>query len=111
MDPNALTASVCPHDTSKNLPTWIEFFLALGQVSGLEIGYAHAAEFPEFYERFHEVGLVYANPLDALRIEDERGFVPVAMPDNYDEVVFVTRDEAAGGLEAFAGRMLGAVEN
>ncbi len=111
MDTHQLSASACPHDTAKNLPTWIEFFLVLGQVSGLEIGYAHAADFPEFYARFPEVDLVYANPLDALRIEDERGFVPVAMPDNYDEVVFVAREGSADGLADFADRPLGAVEN
>jgi hypothetical protein len=111
MDAPALTASACPHDTAKNLPTWIEFFLVLGQVSGVEIGYAHAADFPEFYARFAEVNLVYANPLDALRIEDERGFLPVAMPDNYDEVVFIAGEgEDAAGLEAFADRPFGAVE-
>ena len=111
MDAPTLSASACPHDTAKNLPTWIEFFLVLGQVSGLEIGYQHAADFPEFYERFREVDLVYANPLDALRIEDERGFVPVAMPDNYDEVVFVAREGTQGGLETFEGKPVGAVEN
>jgi len=111
MSSTVLTASACPHDTAKNLPTWIEFFLVLGQTSGLEIGYAHAADFPEFYERFREVNLVYANPLDALRIEDERGFVPVAMPDNYDEVVFVAREGAGSSLESFSGRPFAAVEN
>lgn len=111
MEPRTLSASACPHDTAKNLPTWIEFFLVLGQVSGVEIGYAHAADFPEFYQRFAEVNLVYANPLDALRIEDERGFLPVAMPDNYDEVVFVAAEgEAADDLQAFDGRPFGAVE-
>lgn len=111
MSSPALTASVCPHDTAKNLTSWIEFFLVLGQISGLEIGYAHAADFPEFYERFREVDLVYANPLDALRIEEERGFLPVAMPDNYDEVVFVARKGAGSTLDSFAGQPFAAVEN
>jgi len=106
----ALTASVCPHDTAKNLTTWIEFFLVLGQTAGLEIGYLHAADFPEFYERFGEVQLVYANPLDALRIEDERGFLPLATTDRYDEVVFVAREGAARTLADFADRPLAMVE-
>ncbi|ADR37291.1 PhnD/SsuA/transferrin family substrate-binding protein [Oceanithermus profundus] len=110
METPTLTASACPHDTAKNLPTWIEFFLVLGQLSGLEIGYAHAADFPEFYARFDEVDLVYANPLDAVRIERARGFLPVAMSDNYDEVVFVAAEDTGGGIAAFAGQTFGAVE-
>ncbi len=106
----SLTASVCPHDTAKNLTTWIEFFLVLGQTVGLEIGYLHVADFPEFYERFGEVQLVYANPLDALHLEDERGFLPLATTDRYDEVIFMVRKGVARALADFADRPLAMVE-
>lgn len=111
MSKTQLTATACPHDTAKNLPTWIELFLVLGQISGLEIGYVHTADFPEFHERFGEVNLVYANPLDAVRIEDERGFVPVATSEGYDEVVFVAAPGAEGeDLQVFEGQPFGACE-
>ena len=105
-----MRATVCPHDTARGLPLWIEFFVVLGAVSGRAIGFQPAADFPEFYRLWNQVDLIYANPLDALRLADERGFLPLVSNDRYDEAVFLVRDGLPASLEVFDGAEVGMVE-
>ena len=104
-----MRATVCPHDSARALPTWIEFFVVLGTVSGREFGFKPAADFPEFYRLWPQVDLVYANPLDALRLADTFGFIPLAASDRYDEVVLLVREDTPAHLAAFAGARVGFV--
>lgn len=104
-----MQATVCPHDTAKNLPLWIEFFVVLGAVGPEEVGFLPADGFPEFYRLWPRVDLVYANPLDALRLEEEHGFLPVAGNDRYDEVALLVREGVPAELGAFEGARVGMV--
>jgi ABC-type amino acid transport substrate-binding protein len=104
-----MDATVCPHDTAKGLTGWIEFFVVLGAVSGEEIGFLPAQDFPEFYRLWPQVDLVYANPLDALKLEEEHGFLPLAGNDRYDEVVFLVGEGVPPSLESFGGARVGTV--
>ncbi len=105
-----MRATVCPHDTARGLPLWIEFFVVLGAVSGRAFGFQPAADFPEFYRLWTQADLIYANPLDALRLVDEHGFLPVVQNDRYDEAVFLVREGVPKALEAFDGAEVGVVE-
>ncbi len=104
-----MRATVCPHDTARNLPLWIEFFVVLGAATGGEFGFQPAADFPEFYRLWPELELIYANPLDALELADKHEFIPLAGNDRYDEVAFVVRKGTPASLEAFAGARVGYV--
>ncbi len=104
-----MKATVCPHDTAKNLPLWIEFFVVLGAAGPEEVGFLPAQGFPEFYRLWPEVELVYANPLDALRLEDELGFLPLAGNDRYDEVALLVAEGREPSLAAFEGERVGMV--
>jgi len=99
----SLSAIVCPHDTVKNVSNWIEFFVVLGQLAGVEIGYTFAPEFEDFAAHLGTSPLVYASPLDALRAEQEFGYLPVASPERSDEVVYAAREDVEGDVESFAG--------
>ena len=102
METRALSAIVCPHDTAKNVATWIEFLVVLGQLSGAEVGYTYVSDFDEFEDQLGRAGLAFAHPLAALRAAERFGYVPVASPEHSDEVVFVVREGVDGGLEGFA---------
>ncbi|KGQ21722.1 hypothetical protein THFILI_11990 [Thermus filiformis] len=91
------------------MTSWIEFFVVLGAVSKEEIGFLPAQDFPEFYRLWPQVDLVYASPLDALRLEEEHGFLPLAGNDRYDEVVLLVREGVPPRLESFGGARVGAV--
>ncbi len=84
--------------------------MVLSAVSGRAIGFQPAAGFPEFYQLWNQVDLIYANPLDALRLADERGFLPLVSNDRYDETVFLVRDGLPASLEVFDGAEVGMVE-
>lgn len=106
MSKRELAALVCPHDSVKKMTTWIEFFVILGQLLGEDIGYIYAPSFEEFSEKLPQAGLIYASPLDALEAE-KLGFVPVAIPERRDEVVFVAASPV--DLKSFDGAEMAAV--
>jgi len=83
--------------------------VVLGAATGREFGFRPAADFPEFYRLWPELELVYANPLDALKLADEHGFIPLVSNDRYDEVAFVVREGTPAALEAYAGARVGYV--
>jgi len=97
---------VCPHDSVRKMTTWIELFVILGQLLGEDIGYIYISNFQEFSDKLPEAGLIYASPLDALEAK-KLGFVPVAMPQRRDEVVFVASEPV--DLESFDGAEMAAV--
>lgn len=101
--------AVCPHDTSKRLPDWIDFAVYLGGHLGIHLSLVQSMDFESFHASFPEISLAYANPLDALRLEEERGFVPVAGNDNYDEVVFVVAKGKE--VEDLSGKRVGTVRD
>ncbi|WP_456477098.1 PhnD/SsuA/transferrin family substrate-binding protein [Oceanithermus sp.] len=109
MEARALSAIVCPHDTAKNVATWIEFLVVLGQLAGVEVGYTFVADFDEFEDQLGRAGLAYAHPLAALEAAERFGYLPVASPEHSDEVVFVVREGVEGGLEGFAGAEVASV--
>ncbi len=105
-----LQATAVPDHPVKDLTAWPDFFVALGELSGLQIGFLPATDFPEYFRLLEEVDLVYASPLSALRLEDRRGFLPLAAPNRYDEVVFLARAGVAKDLAVFANQPFGGVE-
>jgi len=106
-----LKFAVCPHDSVKNKRLWIEFVVFLGQKTGLPITLVNCFDFECYYRSFGEIDLSYSNPLDALKLEEDRGFVPVAGNDNYDEVITVAGEGADEDIRAMDGREVLAVEN
>ncbi len=103
--------AVCPHDSSKNKVVWVEFTSYLVKKTGLTLELLSCFDFECYYKSFLEIDLSYSNPLDALRLEEERGFKPVAGNDNYDEVVIVASADSEGSLENINGKDVLCVEN
>ena len=107
-----MRVAVCPHDTAKNKVLWIDVLTYLGRRTGLPFSLVPCPDFPSYYRCFEEVDLTFSNPLDALRIKEMRGFVPIAASDNHDEVVFIAHPEVdAPSFQTFVGQEVPAVEN
>lgn len=104
-----ITVAVCPHDSARALPLWLELMVVLGNLSGHDLNLVTTADFEEFYAAWDRARLVYANPLDALKL-DGRGFLPIAQSPKSDEVVFVVAEGVEPTLASFAGQPLACVE-
>ncbi len=103
--------AVCPHDSAKNKSQWLYFITYISQKTGLELTMEQCLDFDCYYRSFPEVDMTYSNPLDALKIHRERGFIPLAGNDNYDEVVIISGRDAESSLEAIRGQGVLCVEN
>ncbi|WP_457601168.1 PhnD/SsuA/transferrin family substrate-binding protein [Hydrogenivirga sp.] len=106
-----LKVAVCPHDSTKNKVTWLYFITYLSQRVGLDLTMEQCFEFECYYRSFPHVDMTYSNPLDALKIHKERGFIPVAGNDNYDEVVVIANRDAEPRFEAIDGKEVLCAEN
>jgi ABC-type phosphate/phosphonate transport system substrate-binding protein len=106
-----LKVAVCPHDSTKNKVHWLYFITFLSQKVGLDLTMEQCFDFDCYYKSFPKVDMTYSNPLDALKIHLERGFVPVAGNDNYDEVVIIASRDADKSLEAMQDKEVLCVEN
>lgn len=98
-----LRVAVCPHDSAKNKSVWLYFITYLSRKIGADLTMEQCFDFPCYYESFPRIDLSYSSPLDALKLRRERGFIPVAGNDNYDEVVIVANKSAERSLEAIEG--------
>lgn len=106
-----LKVAVCPHDSTKNKVNWLYFITYLSEKVGVDLTMEQCFDFECYYESFPHVDMTYSNPLDALKIHRERGFIPVAGNDNYDEVVIVAGKKAEPKLEAINGSKVLCVKN
>ena len=106
-----LKVAVCPHDSTKNKVAWLYFITYLSEKTGVNLSMEQCFEFECYYDSFSRVDMTYSSPLDALKIHKERGFIPVAGNDNYDEVVIVANEKAKPKLEAISGNEILCVEN
>lgn len=92
MSATKVVMSVCPHDTAGQLERWFVFAQQLSLVAKVSVRLTPALDFPDFYQMFDELDLVYANPNDALQLVQEREFIPLArMEGRFDEAVIVAR--------------------
>ena len=106
-----IKVAVCPHDSTKNKVNWLYFITYLSEKVGVDLTMEQCFEFECYYKSFPHVDMTYSNPLDALKIHEERGFIPVAGNDNYDEVVIIANRDAQPSLEAISGNKVLCVEN
>ncbi len=106
-----MRVAVCPHDSSKNKAAWLYFITYLSKKTGLELTMEQCFDFGCYYKILAQADLTYSSPLDALRVHEEGGFIPVAGNDNYDEVVIVAHKDAQEDLEALKGKDVLGVEN
>lgn len=87
-----INVGICPHDLNpKILPDWIEFFIYLSKKTRAHFSPSICLDFECFCQLFPKIQFAYANPLDSLKLEREREFIPVAGDDKYDEVIFISR--------------------
>ncbi len=105
-----MKVAICPHDSTKNRVHWLYFITYLSQRTGLELTMEQCFEFECYYRSFDRVDMTYSNPLDSLKIHVQRGFLPVAGNDNYDEVVIIAGRDAEPAVEAMAGSKVLGVE-
>lgn len=106
-----LKVAVCPHDSTKNKANWLYFITYLSQKTGLLLTMEQCLDFDCYYKSFANVDMTYSNPLDAVKIHTERGFIPVAGNDNYDEAVIIAGPEEEPSLEAIEGKEILCVDN
>ncbi len=106
-----LRTAICPHDSSKRWANWIDFLNYLKDKTQINFSVVPCTDFPCYYEKFKEIDFSYSNPLDALKLERERGFVTVAGNDNYDEMVLFTRKGESVDLTQLKGKSIGFVDN
>ena len=106
-----LKVAVCPHDSTKNKANWLYFITYLSKKTGLMFTMEQCLDFECYYKSFATVDMTYSNPLDALKIHEERGFLPVAGSDNYDEAVIIASSTAEPSLRAIEGKEVLCVEN
>lgn len=106
-----IKVAICPHDSAKNKANWLYFVTYLSRKVGIEMSVEQCVGFECYYESFSRVDMTYSSPLDALKIQRERGFIPVAGNDNYDEVVIIANREAERDLGAIAGSKVLSVPN
>lgn len=102
-------ATVCPHDTVKGVTAWVELFVVLEAICKEDIDFFPVRDFPQFYQLWPQMDLIYANPLDAFKLEEEHGFLPVAGNNRYDEIVFLVREGMPSSLESFENARVGTV--
>lgn len=104
---------ICPHDTSRNMTLWLSLNAYLRKrVAGLETTLTDCLDFSCFYAyEFQYLDMAYVNPMDAYRLQTERGFIPVCGTELYDEVVYVASLEAeTNSLTAVAQQPLACVD-
>ncbi len=106
-----LKVAICPHDTVKDTVTWIDFISYLSKKTGIKFSLENCLDFSCYYEKLPEVDLTYSSPLDALKVSEELGFIPVAGNDNYDEVVIIANEKEEKSLEAIKGKKVLYVAN
>ena len=104
--------SICPHDMVKQLQTWLDLAIYLQKHLDEHLVVNPVTDFALFYEHdLPKAELAFVNPLDAWHLVHERGFVPVARTELYDEVVFITHpDDPADRLDALHDQPLAAVD-
>ena len=104
--------SVCPHDMVKQLQTWLDLAGYLQKRLDEHFAIEPITDFTLFYEQgLPKAELAFINPLDAWHLVRERGFVPVARTELYDEVVFIAHpEEPADRLDALHDQSLAAVD-
>ncbi len=104
------TMMVCPHDTAKNPGRWY-FLTQYAAMSGYPIHLEISLDFVDFHEQLGNADLVYANPQDALRLINDRGFSAIARSSGiYDEVVFIANHKIINpSLKSLDGQALATV--
>ena len=107
----ALKVAICPHDTTKNKVLWFDFITYISRKTDIKFSVENCLDFECYYKTFPHIDIIYANPLDALKILKERNFIPVAGNDNYDEVVIVANKNAKPELESINGNTVLCVKN
>ena len=79
---------VCPHDTAKNEPNWIDLVAYISKHLDKDLSYTHTDGFETFRSNMLMGDIVYANPMDAYTLWKE-GYIVVAGNDNYDSAYLV----------------------
>ncbi len=106
-----LKMAVCPHDVTKKSIYWINFVVYLSKKTGIPIRQEYCLDFDCYYKSFSNVDMTYSNPMDALKIHKERGFIPIAGNTNYDEVVILAHKDRSDALEDINGNKVLMVKN
>ncbi len=108
-----VTLMVCPHDTARGPEGWYRMAQYLTQHLEFDVHFELSLDVNDFREQLDSADIVYANPLDTLRLIDQRGFILQVKPkDLYDELVFVASTDIANPtLEALQGEKIATVRN
>lgn len=104
---------VCPHDTAKNPEKWYLFAQHMSRELEMQIHFSQSLDFKNFHDNLEAADIVYANPMDTIKLVDKMGFISVARPEGiHDEVVFIANNEVEEPtLQALHGKNLATVKS
>jgi ABC-type phosphate/phosphonate transport system substrate-binding protein len=107
------TFLVCPHDLATNPIRWQMFAQYMTKKLNTSIRFEITLDFVDFHEHMETADIVYANPLDTLRLVGRHGFVAIAHPAHvYDEAVIVANPESASfTIESIHGQPIASVRS
>lgn len=89
--------SACPHDVILDPEKWTAFSNYLHKKTGREFDFKRFESFDIFAENFDSFDLVYAHPLHAVLLGNEKNYIPIAKyAETYDEAVIISRKTENG---------------
>ncbi len=93
---STLSLLICPHDTATNPIRWQLLGQYLSQKLDRGIQFEIMLDFADFHQHMQAADIIYANPLDSLKLIHEQQFVSLVRPaEVYDEAVLVANQDIA----------------
>jgi ABC-type phosphate/phosphonate transport system substrate-binding protein len=103
--------SACPHDVILDPEKWTAFTRYIQNKTSLDFNFKRFESFDTFAQNFDSFSFVYAHPLHAVQLAQEKGYLPVAKyTETYDEAVVITRNTVtASGIQQIEGKTVACI--